>query len=70
MDSKYARAIAALNTAAQLAKDPNTRSDTIPFMEQNQSYFPNSHKYAGKQLPKNNPSLPKFVPLNKKNKKP
>ena len=69
MDSKYARAVAALNTAAKLAKDPETKEDAFAFIKQNPSYFPSNNELIPEQQTKKS-AVPKFVPLNSKNKKP
>ncbi len=66
MDLKFARAVAALNTAAILAKDPETKGSAVEFIKQNPSYFPNGSNIVGESK---NSSVPKFVPLNPKNKK-
>lgn len=71
MDSKYIRAIAALNTAATLAKNSETQEQAVLFMQKNKSYFPNLHlpnivvKDTGKA---ESLDVPVFVPLNSKNK--
>ncbi len=68
MDSKYARAIAALNTAAKLAKDPNTQDKAVEFIRQNNSYFPKQEQMNLPE-PNNISGAPTLVPLNSKNKK-
>lgn len=71
MDSKYARSVAALSTAAKLAKDKNTHDEAIEFIRKNASYFPKMDKLlveSSKAAPNNASTVPIFAPLNSKNK--
>lgn len=66
MDQRYARAVAALNTAAKLAKEDQVLAQE--FMDKNPSYFPKNNNDSDDTEKVKNNNIPIFVPLNLKNK--